>query len=149
MYRYFLFRWDMFLNVFVITSPFIFCRKAASFGKCFKWYLQQKQHLVDDIYYVKKNEILQSISDLSTFSNDHDLYDRSLDLHPDFLTSSHRGSNDVHEDDDDDDEGFVQSYDLGCGESNLNKVVTTTVCVWNMNKTIKRTYNRDCLVFLL
>lgn len=77
----------------------------------------------------KKNEILQSISDLSTFSNDHDLYDRSRDLHPDFLTSSHRGSNDVHEDDDDDDEGFVQSYDLGCGESNLNKVVTTTVCV--------------------
>ena len=54
MYRYFLFRWDMFLNFFVITSPFIFCRKAASFGKCFKWYLQQKQHLVDDIYYVKK-----------------------------------------------------------------------------------------------
>lgn len=74
-----------------------------------------------------KNEILQSISDLSTFSNDYDLYDRSLDLHPDFHTSSHRGSNDVHEDDDD--EGFVQSYDLGCGESNLNKVVTTTVCV--------------------
>nr|XP_022316588.1 uncharacterized protein LOC111120143 isoform X2 [Crassostrea virginica] len=79
----------------------------------------------------KKDKLVQSRKaasfDLSTFSNDHDLYDRSLDLHPDFLTSSHRGSNDVHEDDDD--EGFVQSYDLGCGESNLNKVVTTTVCV--------------------